>query len=307
MSKALHFSEGRFLGSLPLSPLEIEAQFHPQAFNFQKVLHLFSISHKYQFDSYEIWALRMLNRHCLGGVGSSNRILNDNKLCPTPKLELLLRLVVQSNDKGLIPAIESALVRRLESHPQISIAWTLTLAETLNLRRLQGYLYYHELKRQNVFDIDPSTASSLPPKELNSSQAACFFRGCWSLSRYWAILPNCVRNKVLHPPTRGFSDSCTRKFQCQAEWEQLWLPKNMNKILGNGPSNFGPLELLEKLRASVTSTKSTIPSHSYSDGFPPLRVETCPCSYNELSELISQLRDTLDDHFFGSPPSKCVQ
>jgi len=253
----------------------------------------------------------MLNLHCkdstgFGGVGSSNRILNDNNLCPTPKLELLLRLVVQSNDESLIPAIESALMRRLESHPKFSIAQTLTLAEGLNLHRLQGYLYYHELKRQNVFGIDPSTTFSLPPKELNSSQAACFFRGCWSLSRYWTNLPNRVRNKILHPPTRGFPNPSTRQLQCQAEWEHLWLPESMKKILGDEPSGFGPLESLEKMRATITSTKITVPSLSYSEGFPPeLRVETCPCSHSELSELISQLRDSLGDHFFGAP-SKSV-
>ena len=304
---SLIFLRNLISGFLPLRPLEIEAQFYPQTFNFQKVLHLFAISHKYQFDSYETWALRMLNLHCkdsmgFGGVGSSNRILDDNNLCPTPKLELLLRLVVQSNDESLIPAIELALIRRLESHPTFSIAQTLALAEGLNLRKLQGYLYYHELKRQNVFGIDPSTTSSLPPKELNSSQAAYFFRGCWSLSRYWSNLPDRARNKILHPPTRGFPNPSTRQLQCQAEWEQFWLPESMKKILGDGPSGFGPLESLEKMRATITPRKFAVPSLSCSESFPPeIRVEICPCSHSELSQLISRLRDSLGDHFFGSP------
>ena len=86
----------------------------------------------------------MLSLHCkestgFFSVGSSDRAPDNNDLCPTPKLELLLRLVVQSNQSnngGLNSAIESALMRWLESHPQISIIQTLTLTEDLNLRRL---------------------------------------------------------------------------------------------------------------------------------------------------------------------------
>ena len=47
-------------------PLEIRAQQYIDAFihNFSRVLNLFSISHKYHFESLETWAKEVLYYHC---------------------------------------------------------------------------------------------------------------------------------------------------------------------------------------------------------------------------------------------------
>ena len=313
LSQKLHFSLHLIYSYFDFnSPPEIEAQTHVGTFEFQNVIHLFSISHKYHAESYEKWAIQLLLLHCGAGKSSSahtpNRLEHlDEILCPTPKLEILLSFVVQTGHRDLIAPIETALLRRLEAQPSISISHTLVLAEELNLRRLQGFLYYHELKRQSAFEFE-STTVSLPPKDLTCTQAAYFFRGWASLLSYWIDLPNHVRSKNLHLLQDGFTSLCTHELECQAEWERLWHPENLKKVLRNSPPRDGPLEWLEKLRAPLVpgpskySIRLCFPLSS--DGAPTPYRDKCPCSHRELSALLAELRDAMENHFYGTPPEE---
>jgi hypothetical protein len=236
------------------------------------------------------------------GTHTPNRLdLVDEILCPTPKLEILLSFVVQTGHHNLIAPIETALLRRLEAQPSISMYHTLVLAEELNLRRLQGFLYYRELKRQSVFEFE-STAVSLPPKDLTCTQAAYLFRGWASLLSYWINLPNHVRNKNLHA---GFTNFCTHELECQTEWERLWHPENLKGVLSNSPPSDGPLEWLEKLQAPLVpgpgknSIRFCVP-----ESLPTPHRDKCPCSHRELSALLVELRGAMENHFHGTPPEE---
>jgi hypothetical protein len=232
-------------------PFEIDALNHTAAFmpKFKCVLNLFSISHKYHFDSLEVWAKHLLEHHCTScnNTDSKHPVLDSPSICEAD-LELMLRLSIRTNLNSLLEVAVNALMRRLKDHFIFcSIAHNMELAEELGMQKFQGRLYYHELLRQEAVTkaIHASTAYSTQTSDLTEKQYSALFRGYWSLMHYWRDLPPIVRNKPLPPLT-----SCTGHETCETEWKKLWNEDNFKLKLDPSPHDLGPLEKLENIRSS---------------------------------------------------------
>jgi len=270
---------------------------------FKCVFKVFSISHKYHFESLEAWSRRLLERHCTSCADEDGKhhILDSPSICEAD-LELMLRLAIRHNLDSLLEAAENALMRRLKEDLTFhSISHNLELAEELGMRKFQGRLYYHELLRQEAVSkmMDGSTAYSTQSK-LTEKQYLSLFRGYWSLTRYWRELPPFVRSKSLPALT-----SCTRSHGvCEAEWSNLWKEDYLKSKDDPSPYKFGPLEKLNNIRSSsilrLTSSLIRILPSGSSKNQQGQAMQ--PCGSSELDEIIKHLQDTLEDHFL-SPPS----
>ncbi|KIM40981.1 hypothetical protein M413DRAFT_11238 [Hebeloma cylindrosporum] len=234
-------------------PLEIGRQIQVNAFipKFNCILNLFSISHKYQFGSLEIWAKGLLLQHCKPDTGSKHPALHSPRV-PNTDLELMLRVATRHNLETLLEAAENALMCRVcgvaKGVSPPPVARSLALAEELGMRRFQGKLYYYLLiKQEHVsVQVQSSTAFSMKAPMLKKRQMTALLHGFWSLSRYWVVLPQTMRNNPLPALT-----SCTVHTKCQAEWDDLWKSENFQQA----KKNWLPLNKLKKMRSSIIAKR----------------------------------------------------
>ena len=225
-------------------PFEISSQNRADAFipKFNCFLNLFSISHKYHFESLETWAKELLVHHCIPNGDGKHSILDSPHICN----ELMLRLAIWTNLDALSRAAENALVNRLKDHfDSDSLIRSLALAEELGMRKFQSRLYYNELMRRESLQtgIQLLTAST-QTNNFTEKQSHALFRGYWSLTRYWKDLPSIVRNRPLPSLT-----SCEDHGRCQNEWNIKWAVDKFNQHIDPSPLDFGPLQKLEKIRS----------------------------------------------------------
>jgi hypothetical protein len=179
--------------------METEYQNNPVSFKFRTVLNLLSISHKYQFDSCEQWAAHLLLKHftALSVEDGTNVFLDDETLFKNSELEAILCLFVRVERPKLREAVERSYIRRFKSNSPPSIPGSLALAEALDLRSLQGLIYYHLVTSRGPFQHPFSTAYALPSNDLTDEQARNFYRGSYSLSLYWIDHPKAWRTTEL--------------------------------------------------------------------------------------------------------------
>ncbi|KIM40976.1 hypothetical protein M413DRAFT_28079 [Hebeloma cylindrosporum] len=123
-------------------PIETQNQNNTASFKFRTVLDLLSISHKYQFDSCEQWAVHMLLEHftILSATDGTNQSLDDETLFRNSDLEETLRLFVRLDQPKPREAVERSYMRRFKSNPPPSIPRSLALAEELDSCSLQGLI-----------------------------------------------------------------------------------------------------------------------------------------------------------------------
>lgn len=251
--------EFRALWALYAGPMETQNQNNTASFKFRTVLELLSISHKYQFDSCEQWAVHMLLKHftVLSATDGTNQFLDDETLFRNSDLEEILRLFVRVQQPKLREAVERSYMHRFKSNPPPSIPRSLALAEELGSRSLQGLIYYHLATTRDLFQHPCSTAYALPDNDLTEAQKLNSYRGSYSLSLYWLEGPKYWRTIQL-PRSVLWNDE--EHAYCVREWKDIWLRNNWEvKFVGLPITSLsGPLE---KVRSSVgASSCPPIPS-----------------------------------------------
>ena len=169
-------------------------------------------------------------------------------------------------------------MRRFKSKSPPSIPCSLALAEDLNLRSLQGSIYYHLITSRGPFQHPFSTAYALPSNDLTDVQTRNFYRGSYSLSLYWIKRTKVWRTTEL--PRSLVHCKIENHTQCETEWKALWISRSLEQKLIGLPVTSGPLEKLEALLASHRSYHQS-------------------CIRDMLSGVISELRKTLPVHLLG--------
>ena len=250
---------------------------------FSRVLNLFSISHKYHFESLETWAKEVLYYHCWCiNTDGKNAVLDSPRVCDRD-LELMLRVSTRTDCYALSGAAEDALMNRLNGRfDRDFFIRNLALAEELGMRKFQGRLYYSELVRQESLQTGNQLSTTSIYNDLLEKQSFALFCGYWSLTCYWKSLPSLVRNKPLPSIV-----ACAAHGRCQTLWNDRWTADNFR--LNVDPSLF-PLEKLEKIRPLLNFPGDV----SIVSG-----AKIQPCGLRELDEITKQLQDTLADHFLG--------
>ncbi|CAA7262829.1 unnamed protein product [Cyclocybe aegerita] len=239
--------------------------------DLSRIISLLATANKYQFASYEKWALDILIKHT--DLPLRKKALHDLTVAV---LERLLRLSVVCESSILRHNVEDLWTRTLhEAKPEDSSARiALDVGEQLNLREFQGKVYYQlaaEMERQRRL-------SGLPictPLEHNLSpeQNARLFRGVWSVGQF----VNVVIRDLINPASPPMEDiDCYEEHHktiCRPQW-QPFMAKALRKL-----TSLDPLKALETM---VIATSS---SHF--------------CCHSFFYDREEQLRDALEDYFLG--------
>ncbi|KAF8651934.1 hypothetical protein AX16_004578 [Volvariella volvacea WC 439] len=172
-------------------PADICSQCDANLVDVPRLISLARIGRKYQFESLEQWSLNLLTTHI---TSRSPCVSLDT--CPTDPLIKVLELAVLSDRKQLEELTAEKLLIRTRKG-QLDISHTLMAAERLNLRSLQGSLYYAQLVAISEPLVLPSIdsidiQSKVASLSLTPDQKIKLCAGMWSLTLFWNKLINTI-------------------------------------------------------------------------------------------------------------------
>ncbi|KAF8651933.1 hypothetical protein AX16_004577 [Volvariella volvacea WC 439] len=174
-------------------PVEIFSQSDANRVDIPRLISLAYIGRKYQFESLEKWSLDLLTTHITSQLPCPSL-----DTCPTEASIKALEMAVLSDRRQLQELTIEKLLNRARKG-QLDIPYALTAAERLNLRDLQGSLYYAQLiamsKPLAPSAIDFTTIQSkIASLSLTPDQKIKLCMGAWSLTLFWSKITGTILN-----------------------------------------------------------------------------------------------------------------
>jgi hypothetical protein len=246
--------------------------------DIEKLVSLFLIAQKYQFESHEKFARGLLETHCSDINKKPAHIQEYFISCPEERLKALLKitsLTDEATDLSLGSMIQKVWLFRFHKKTAESMSYALDVAEMLGLRSFTGELYYDCLTTVYSERINGSVAYKHPVDDLTPHQKSAFFFGHWSLQRYWSDFMKTPRKKFNCPSSQPSHD-------CNRVWKAMW-PEFKLQIAGD---YLDPLANLKTCLLLVTSEN-----------------KKTDCVESYINEMIMELANSLADHFIGPLPS----
>ncbi|KAF9481105.1 hypothetical protein BDN70DRAFT_563680 [Pholiota conissans] len=246
-----------------------------------KITCLYLIAHKYHFESHEQFARKVIIAHCSDIKDASPDIRTHFTECFPNHLESLLRIACLtesgSNDSSLSSILQDIWVFRMYDTKRFqNPSQTLSLAQSLGLRRFLGRLYYFLLRCTwgHNPSIEGSTAYLRTDLNLPLEQRIAVYEGYWSLQQYWS--------NFLNAPPKTFQCPVLRRHACDRVWKGYF-------SMHRGDFNqriFDPLAFLGQMETQVIKFNE----RQYG-------VLSIDCVITYLRQKRKELEDTLADHF----------
>lgn len=260
------------------SPTEYMDQADESKVDIEKLVSLYLIAQKYQFESHEKFARGLLKTHCSNINNKPAHIQEYFVSCSQERLKALMKitsLTDEATDLSLGSVIQKVWLFRFEQKPGESMSYALDVGEMLGLRSFMGKLYYDLLTTVSSERIKGSMVYNHPVDDLTPPQRSAFFHGHWSLQRYWSDLMKAPRKKFKCPSSQP-SHGCNRV------WKDIWPQFKLN-IAGD---RLDPMENLRFCLRLVTSENEET-----------FREKNISCVESYINEMIVELENSLADHF----------
>ncbi|RDB14912.1 hypothetical protein Hypma_016394 [Hypsizygus marmoreus] len=259
-------------------PTELSAQSTAGGANVSKLIRLAKLVNKYQFASFEKWAIGIVTQQCV-----EHKYLTT---CHHSQFSSLLGLASLCNHEPLRQAVQDTWLVRLQN-TATPYASALNAATEYGHRDFQGMVYYillQTLDKAEATPIPKTSALVNPAPKLSAAYNQILRTGYWSLSKYWE---RCCKGP---PVTLPRSKKCVKDdhTNCLAGWEHVWRATIRNNKLDS--KRVDVLESLDRLQKSFPKSRLI---HSN------IMPECAELAVQVVPSLQEELRRTMADHFLG--------
>ncbi|KAF8651967.1 hypothetical protein AX16_004610 [Volvariella volvacea WC 439] len=281
---------------------EIGAQYDSKRVDIPKIISLVRICGKYSFSSLEKWSLDVLETHL-----NTQSTCTFTDSCSADDLACILERSVLGQIKNLENFVEDKWLYRIQKG-EFDVAYALNVAERLDLRQFQGFLYYVQATKLSSL-LHPRQFTSAVPvvfnvrEELSKSaltldQQMKLTSGICSLTLSWLNLLGTMTAPPVHATTYIEDDDDIDDDDDEGGYQELCSSQTWEFIFQKSlSSNSFTVDCLDNIDQIVEMLEKN----------PVCRAEfqklcsSCQAQVKkQLTDVKARLQASIPDHFLGT-------
>lgn len=236
-----------------------------------RLLHLATISHKYNFPTLEKWSMDIVVLNCSSG-------LNYFASCPAGDIETIFKAAIRTNRMDLRDLVEEIWISRLKAEPWLPVLRALRFGDAHNMRGFLGEVYYIQAMRSFIAPpCDSFSSAPIPiPSPLGTPHDQRLLAGFYSLAMLWERF--CTTKFVR-------STSCSYHY-CSFPAPEFW----DNAFKSSAVRNCRSTDIIGRIESV----------QAFQSGHRGKHCSACQSHFSEtLSTYQADIRANLADHFLG--------